>query len=487
MSNISIKKNTVYSIFKACCSVIFPLITFPYISRVLLPENVGKVSFSLNIVNYFSLLASLGVSVYAIRECARVRDDKDALSRVASEIFSINFCLTVVSYALLFLSLIFVPQFQDYRMLIAVQSINILLTTLGADWLNSAVEDFRYVTLRSFACQLISLIAMFLFVKNGNDYFIYAVIGVVASTGANFMNIFYRGRFCRVRLVKQMNWKHHFPPIFQLFVMQLAQVVFSNADITMLGLMRSDYEVGLYTAAIRIYTYVGQLMASILWVVMPRLSMYYAEKDYDQINPLLRKILCYLVALGLPCVVGICAMAPEILMVIGGEEYLAAVPALRILMIALLFSLFGGSFIGNVIMLTSNREKIFLVVCCITAVVNVVLNGLLIPFFGITAAAGTTAFSSLLIFVLLLPKVEKQIKIGNYVSVFLLPVIGCALIYLIVCLGQWFIENTWIRILVTIPCSVAAYGVVLLIGKYELAQSVITPILARFRKGDSNA
>lgn len=482
MSNISIRKNVVYNVFKACCSVIFPLITFPYITRVLMPGYVGMISFSLNIVNYFMLLASLGVSVYAIRECARVRHDTQALSKIASEIFSINLSLTVISYALLFVCVAFVSKFREYRWLILLQSVNIIFCTLGSDWLNSAMEDFKYITIRSFAFQLISLISMFLFVRNMEDYYIYAIIGVVATSGGNFVNIFYRRRFCKVRFVRHMDWKRHFPPIFQLFVMQLAQIIFSNADITMLGLMRTDYEVGLYTAAVRVYTYVGQLMSSILWVVMPRLSVHFVNNDYDQINPLLRKILSFLVALGLPCVVGICAMAPEILILIGGEAYLTAVPALQLLMIALFFSLFGGSFIGNVIMLSSNREKIYLVVCCITAVVNVIFNAVLIPLIGISGAAISTAASSLLVLLLLLPKVEKQIQLGKLLPVFFLPVVGCVLIVLTVYAGQQLIANMWIRIVVTIPLSVLIYGILLLAGKYELAQSVVVPLLARFKK-----
>ena len=159
------KKNTIYSIIKSCAAVLFPLITFPYISRVLHTNNVGKINFSNSIISYFSLIASLGVTTYAIRECAKVRSDKQKLGEVASQIISINMCTTVISYVLLGALLIFSSKIRGYQNLIMILSTNILFTTLGADWLNTAMEDFgilHYVQLH-FRYWLIVL--MFLFVR----------------------------------------------------------------------------------------------------------------------------------------------------------------------------------------------------------------------------------------------------------------------------------------------------------------------------------
>lgn len=469
----SIKKNVVYNIIKTVSAIIFPLITFPYVSRVLLPDNIGKVSFANTIVGYFALIASLGVTVYAIRECATVRENKQELSRVASQIFTINLYTTIFSYLLLAIFLIFLHPFEKYKTLIIIQSTVILFTTLGADWLNSAMEDFGYITLRTFIFQVISLVALFLFVRKQSDYIIYAIITTVSAGGANILNIFYRRRFCKVGFISNVEWKRHFPPILSLFVMQLAQIVFCSADITMLGLIHSDYEVGLYTAAVKIYNIVNQVMASILLVVMPRLSSAFAQKNYSAINELLRKIFGFLMALGLPCTVGVVMLSKEIMQIVGGEEYISAAPVLQILMLALFFSLFGGTFIGNIILLPSKKEKPYLKVCCITAVVNVVLNAVLIPFFGIYGAAATTAFSTLFILLLLLPKVEKEINIGKIWKLILLPVIGCIFIALIALAMRLLVAKYLIRTVLTVILSVTVYGLILIIGKYELANNIV--------------
>ena len=188
----SLKKNTFYNVLKTCSSIIFPLVTFPYISRILSPEYVGKINFSVSYVSYFSMLASLGFSTYAIRECAALQKNKEELSTKASQLFSINLLMTVISYMLLSVSLVIFRTLDAYRILIVIQSVGIIFVTLGADWLNSAMEDFKYITLRTFAFQLFSLWALLVFVKEPEDYVEYALISLVSSCGANLSNIFYR-------------------------------------------------------------------------------------------------------------------------------------------------------------------------------------------------------------------------------------------------------------------------------------------------------
>ena len=149
----SIKINTLFNIIKTCSSIIFPLITFPYANRILLPDNIGKVNFAMSFVSYFALLASLGVQTYAIRECASVKNDKRQLSNVSSQIFSINLCMTIISYLLLFITIVTSEKIENYRVLIIIQSTTIIFTTFGADWLNSALEDFKYIAIRTIIFQ----------------------------------------------------------------------------------------------------------------------------------------------------------------------------------------------------------------------------------------------------------------------------------------------------------------------------------------------
>ena len=203
MGKESIKKNTFYNTIKYIASTVFPLITFPYISRVLMKENVGKVNFGLSVVSYFSLISTLGITLYAVRECAAVRNNQKKLNDVSSQILSINILSTVIAYVLLTVTLLFFKKVENYRLLIVIQSLSIIFTTLGADWLNVAMEDFRYIALRTVGFQALALVLMFSFIHKPSDYMKYAIVSLVASSGANIVNIWYRKRYCVTRFTWQ--------------------------------------------------------------------------------------------------------------------------------------------------------------------------------------------------------------------------------------------------------------------------------------------
>ena len=191
MQEKNIKVNVAWNMIKTISSIIFPLITFPYVSRVLLPEYVGKYNFASTYVSYFSLAASLGITTYAIRECSIVRDDKEKVSRTASQIFSINICSMILSYIVIFLSLAIFRDLEPYRLAIIILSTSIFFSIIGADWLNCAFEDFKFTTIRTVLFQIFSLVALFIFVRQPEDYIKYAIITAIAAGGANVMNVFY--------------------------------------------------------------------------------------------------------------------------------------------------------------------------------------------------------------------------------------------------------------------------------------------------------
>lgn len=468
----SLKKNTFFNIIKTCSSILFPLITFPYVSRVLLPDNVGKVNFAVSFVNYFALIASLGVQTYAIRECAAVNSDKKKLNNISSQIFSINLCMTVIAYISLLVTLIFARKLDAYRTLIVIQSSTILFTTLGADWLNSAMEDFKFITIRTISFQLISLIAMFALVHKPNDYVKYAIINVVSSSGANIANMWYRKRYCDVKFTLHIDWKRHMIPISLLFVMTLSQTIFHNADITMLGLMWDDYQVGLYSTAHKLTNLVSTVVQSVILVVMPRLSYYFARDDWDNANKLLRKLLLLNIGLGFPCVTGVIMLAKDIVWIVGGDEFAGAASVIQILILGFMFTLVGGSFLGNAILIPTKNEKYYMIVCCVTAIANVIFNAVLIPFLAAIGAAIATAFNALIILVLLLLKVDKRLSIERKLNIFLGPILGCAGIC-VCCLLSGLISYIWFRVLVSIISSIFVYVFILKLCNNDFVKEVL--------------
>ena len=476
MSEKSLKVNSILNVIKTISSILFPLITFPYISRVLQPEYVGKVNFGASFVSYFSLIASLGITTYAIRECSAVRGDKNKLSEIASQIFSINVYTTIIAYVMLGLSLIFFRELDSYRTLIIVQSTAILFTTWGTDWLNSAMEDFKFITIRTIGFQFISLLLMLILVHQPEDYYKYAAITVLSSCGANITNILYRRKYCTVRFTKDMHLQEHLKPIVLLFAMILAQTVFNNTDTTMLGLMKGDFEVGIYSTAHKMKNIITQVVASLCWVIMPRMSYYYAKGEWDSINEMLKKVLSVMVTIGFPCVAGCVVLSSEIIEIVAGQQYAAASLPLVILMLSFVIDIFGGSFLGNMVCLPAKQEKVFMEACCFAAVINMILNYILIPYGGASAAAFTSGISTIVIFIWLFVKKDSRVRLNYIWEVCKGPLIGSLLI-VVVCLGLKHLIHTLITLVIfSVFASAIIYVLVLLICKNEIVIDVISMI-----------
>ena len=477
----NVKKNTLFNTIKSIFGIIYPLITFPYISRVLLTENVGKINFGNSVVSYFSLIASLGVTTYAVRECSKYKEDRVKLGEASSQILSINIWSTIVAYLALGITLIVARPLDNYRTLIIIQSSTILFTTLGADWLNTAMEDFKLIAVRTMGMQVFSLILMFILVKKPQDYLTYATISVIASSGANVINIFYRRRYCKTKFVLRIDWKKHLPPILLLFSLVLSQTIYTSSDTTILGLYKGDYQVGLYSTSVKIYNIVNTVVASVAWVVMPQLAANFAKRDYSQVNKLLKYSLNFIIVIGLPCLVGLNVITKEIILLIAGEAYLGAELSLRILTVSLACSFISG-WIGNMMMLPAGKEKICLKSSIVSAVANIVLNLILIPIWGLNAAATTTAISELLGIVIKRPYIDKEIHIDGLKQMMAAPIAGSIGIVVVSIAIKCFIESPYLIAVLTILLSGIVYLTTLVLMKNEFAMNFLKPIVSKLKR-----
>ena len=188
---------------------VFPLISFPYVSRVLLSEGTGRVAFVSAVANYFLMIASLGIPTYGIRACAQVRDDRLSLSRTAQELFFINALMTCLSLLAFFLSLCLIPRFREESGLFFVYSFSILLNLFGMNWLFQALEKYDYITLRSLILGLLSIVLIFLFVRRRGDVLRYALILVFSSSAANVLNLFLLPRYISLRPLGDYRLQRH--------------------------------------------------------------------------------------------------------------------------------------------------------------------------------------------------------------------------------------------------------------------------------------
>ena len=409
-SQKSLKKNAALNMTKTVMSLVFPLITFPYTSRVLGPAFLGKVHFAQSVVSYFSLAASLGISAYAVRESARLRNDRNSLSVFIKEIFSINMISTLEAYVLFAVALLAVPVLESYRPLLCVCASSILFATLGMDYLYTGLEEFKYITIRSIAFQFLSLVLLFVFVRSQDDYLKYAAVSVVSSAGSNILNFFHTRHFVDFR-AKAQNLKKHLKPVFTLFAMSAAVSIYTVLDTTMLGFLKGDEAVGFYTAATKINRLVIMMITAATAVLLPRLS-FYADKDRSEFLRLSNKALQFVVMFSVPCATGLFILAEPVIVLFSGGGFLPSVPVMKIINAVIVMISISG-LLGIQVFISVGKERLTLVSVIAGAVVNFTLNMILIPLHGAAGAAVATVVAECTVTALQLAAGKEYFKGGK--------------------------------------------------------------------------
>ncbi len=473
----SIQANAILNFIKAGCSVLFPLITFPYASRVLQVNNLGKVNYGQSIVSYFALFAALGINTYGVREGARKKAG-NSFDTFASEIFSLNLFTTAIAYIALILGLLAVPKLRDYRIVILILSASIILTTFGVEWVNTVFEDFLYITVRSVLVQFLCMGFLFLFIKTPDDYLKYACLTVLPVGITAIANWFYCKRYTSIRIIFSSSIFRHLRSMFVFFANSLAITIYVSADMTMLGWISGDYYAGLYSVSVKIYQIIKVMMTAIYTVTIPRLSRLAASEKWDQYRSLLTDISSYIILLIFPCMAGIIAYAEQIILLISGKSYVPASGSLKILAVALLFAVASGITV-NCINTPNRLEKSSLYATIAAAALNITLNVFVIPVFRQNGAAMTTVAAEMMVLIICLVRLKN---VGHYLNLskllkqFIHAAIGFVLVMLIsICLKKAVPSSIGSLILGLILCP-AAYAVSLLLLRNEYFLSIISAV-----------
>ena len=395
----SVFHNFIMNIILTTSSFIFPLITFPYVSRILSPDGMGKVSFATSVVSYFLIIAQLGIPTYGIRACAKVRDNREALYKTVKEIFCISMIMCVSAYVLLGTTIVLVQKFQEEQKLLIVISSMILFTTLGVEWLYKALEMYSYITWRSIAFKLIALVAMFLFVHEKNDYVIYGAISILASSASGMMNFLNIRKFVDLKVHYSLNFRKHMKAILVFFAMSCATTVYLNLDTVMLGFMKTDADVGYYNAAVKIKNMLVSIVTSLGAVLLPRVTYYLENGERDKFKNLSTKAIQFVYFLSIPLLVFFVIFAKQSVLFLAGESYHNAILPLKCMMPTLLF-IGLTNIMGIQILVPLGREDKVLFSVVAGAVVDLILNTLLIPRYAATGAAIGTMVAEAVVFII---------------------------------------------------------------------------------------
>lgn len=457
----SVKKNAILSVIKQLLSVVFPMITFPYATRILGADNYGKYTFSVSIVNYISYLAAAGIMRYAIRECARARDDENKLNKIVNEIFTINVLTTGVAYLVLFFILAFVPMLRAYAVWIMIISLSVIFTTLGTDWINSAFEEYSYITVRYFLSQIFAILLLFLLVKDSDDIAQYAFVSVFGGVFANVLNVFYVRKKLGInpKIVISKELLIHIKPVLYLFACTIATFIYINSDVTILRIFSNDVSVGYYGVSTQFYQLVKQLINAAFVVVIPRLSNEIAQSESMALEKY-RTILRITVLILFPCAVGLFMIRYNVIMIFAGAEFIQATSSLAILSVALVPAMLANFYI-NIVMIPLKREKQVMIATIVSAIVNIVLNLVIIPLYSgnpENVAAFTTLVAELTMTTIAIYYC-KSLKIMWPIKSVVVSAVGCLLIVMVCMAVNHLVTESFINVALCIMFSAIVYGI----------------------------
>jgi O-antigen/teichoic acid export membrane protein len=480
----SIKFNAILNSVRTILNLLFPLITFPYVSRVLTVDELGKYNFSSSIISYFLLLAALGIDKYAVREGTKYRDDRGKIGQFASEIFTINIVSTLVSYGFLFLYLLFSQKAQNYITCIIILSFQIVFTTIGTEWLYVIYEEYTYITIRSILFKIISMAMLFVFVRQPGDYLKYAAITVLASVGSNILNFIHGKKICDLHITFKFEWMKKLVPILIIFASNVAIQIYVSSDTTMLGYLANDYVVGIYGVSTKIYNAIIPVLAAALTVTIPRFSFYVGRHMKEEYDSLMLKVSNTLFVIIFPTIVGLIMLSRNIVLIIGGSKYEPSKASLTILSVAIFFSIFSMLF-NQCALIPYKREKYSLFSSVFSACENFGLNFLLIPLLAERGAAITTVLAELTMASMNFYN-SRDIVGGVFRNKMtkkniLTIIIGCVSIVVVCMLSCMYISNMIIQTLIAVAGSMIAYFGILLGTKNPIAKELFGKIKIKMR------
>lgn len=469
-------------------SIVFPLITFPYISRVLMATGNGKVATASAVITYFNMFASLGIPTYGIRACAKVRDDREKLSKTVQELLIINSVTMLLTLLAFIGTVILVPEFAVEKELYVINGIGMVLNMFAMTWLYNALEQYAYITAVNMVVKVVSLVLMFLLVKKPEDYIVYGAITAFASSASYVFNFFYATKFITWKKSGPYDFRVHMKPILRFFAMSAATSVYTNLDVVMLRFMQGDTEVGYYNAAIKVKTILVTLITSLGTVLLPRLSYYVKKDKIDDFYRMIGKAVNFVVVAGLPMTIYFMLYAGESIQFLAGKGYEGAVLPMIILMPTVL--LIGLSNITGIQILTpQNLEQQVLNSIVCGAVVDFLLNLVLIPGMASSGAALATTIAELVVLVVqciylrgIIKDIMRAVS-GKKIAVAMIlgTAAGIAVKLLLDLSGTgWSLEvQSFIMLVVSACMFFGVYGVVLLIMKEEFVWGLLESVIRR--------
>lgn len=379
----SIKSNYIFNLLNSVSQLLFPLITFPYASRIMMADGIGQVQFFSSIISYVSLFTCLGIPMYAIREVAKVRNDAVKLSTTTVEILLLHAMLTILGYIVIAVMCTTVSDVQTDIPLFLILSATIFFTAIGCEWFYQGIEDFKYVAIRGLVVKIISIILLFLLVKTKDDILWYGAYTVFGILGGNIFNFFRLRRFVDRKLIDiySLHPLRHLKPAIHIFVFNIITSIYLQLNTVLLGFLKDVAAVGYFTAATKLMHMTMSVSNSLGSVMMPHASNLIAENKLDEFKNVVQKSYDFIIAISIPLAIGLIFTSKSAILLLSGDSFYPAVLASQIVAVNIILIGISGV-IGIQILYPLGKINIVIFCTLLGAIANVVVNSLLIPNYG---------------------------------------------------------------------------------------------------------
>lgn len=442
----SIKINLLYNIILNITNIVFPIVTAPYIARVLEPDGVGLYNFAYSTANYFALFACLGIPTYGIRIIGANSLYKDLRDKTFCELFSILVYMTLV-LSIVYLFVIFsVPKFNENAIIFLISGFALYVMPLKIDWFFSGLQQFGYIAARSIIIKTISILALFLLVHEKNDIVIYVSISafsIVANEVWNFIKLIRTG--VKVRLVIH-GCKQHMKPILILFSSFIATAIYTSFGTILLGFFSDYSEVGFYNNASHVCRIAIPVVTSLATVALPKIASYIKNGKNEEINRLISKSISLTLFMAFPLSVILYLISSEFVPLFFGYKFYDSIIPMKILSSLILF-VGLNNITGIQILVGMGKDNEFLKSVTLSAIISVIVYLVLIPLFGSIGAAIGTAIAELLILLVTIYYIKKSTKISlNIRKEVLSTIVSVIVLILVFCGIKYFLSGWWLVI-----------------------------------------
>ena len=459
----SIRKNYVYNLLYQILVIIIPIITIPYVSRILGARNIGIYGYTLSISAYFILVGSLGVSLYGQREIAYLQGKKKKYSKKFWEIFLLRIITMAISSIIFYFC--FVKGKNEYSIYYKILLLELFGNTLDISWFFQGLEEFGKTVSRNLIVKIISLISIFVFVKTKNDLYIYFIIYVASIIIGNLSLWLYMPQYLKKVDINSLNILRHLKPTIALFIPQAAIQIYTVLDRTMIGVIITDKaEVGYYTQGEKIIKLLLTIITAMGTVMLPRIASRFAEKNIRSIKIYLYKSFNLIFILAFPIMFGIISISKEFVPMFFGPGYEQVIPIMMILS-PILIIIGMSNVIGVQYLLPTKRQKEFTISVICGAITNFIINLILISKYGAIGAAVSTLIAELIVTSVQIKFVKNDFKFREIIKM-MKPYFMASLIMFVICYTiSYCIDGAFNSVLVQIIVGGISYLTILYVYK----------------------